>query len=147
MEAILNDLKKELNDKQLEIDQRIKEAEEIDARLKLVSGDINNKKRKLDHKRCILKNIQSETDYASQAIRKEKRKSVLSISACLEKERKMNPSGESVPSRSKTIRRKETMHACMKSHRGTMFKKDPVLFGMLDTLSSQFEGRKQWIHT
>ena len=61
MEVKLNDLKKELNDKQLEIDQRIKEAEELDARLKLVFADINWKKRKLDHKRCILKDIQSET--------------------------------------------------------------------------------------
>ena len=100
----------------------------------------------MDHKRCILKNIHSETDYAAQAIRKEKRKSVLSISACLEKKRKMNPSGESIPSRSKTIRRKETMDACMKIHGGTMLNKDPVLFGMLDTLISQFEGRKQWMH-
>ena len=45
MEVKLSDLKKELNDKQLEIDQRIKEAEELDARLKLVSADINRKKR------------------------------------------------------------------------------------------------------
>ena len=96
-------LKKELNDKQLETDQRTKEAEEIDARLKLVSTDINRKKRKMDHKRCTLKDIQSETDYGFEAIRKEKRKSVLSISACLEKKRKIDPSGESTPSRSKTI--------------------------------------------
>ena len=94
MEAKLSDLKKELNDKQLEIDQRIKEAEEIVARLKPVSGDINQKKRKMGHKRCILKDIQSETEHAFQAIRKEKSKSVLSISACLEKKRKMNPSAE-----------------------------------------------------
>ena len=37
------------------MDQRIKEAEETDARLKLVSADINRKKRKLDHKSCILR--------------------------------------------------------------------------------------------
>ena len=141
MEVKLSDLKKELNDKQLEIDQRIKEAEELDARLKLVSADINRKKRKLDHKRCILNDIQSETEHAFQAIRKEKRKSVLSISACLEKKRKMNPSGESIPSRSKSIRRKETMDACMKIHGGTALNKDPVLFGMLDTLTSQFKSK------
>ena len=116
MEAKLSDLKKELNDKQLEIDQRIKEAEELDARLKLVSADINRKKRKLGHKRCILNDIQFEAEHAFQAIRKEKRKSVRSISACLEKKRKMNPSGEYIPSRSKSIRRKETMDACMKIH-------------------------------
>ena len=40
----------------------------------------------MDHKRCILKDIQSETEHAFEAISKEKRKSVLSISACLEKE-------------------------------------------------------------
>ena len=40
----------------------------------------------MEHKRCILKDIQSEAEHDFQAIRKEKRKSVLSISACLEKE-------------------------------------------------------------
>ena len=139
LEVKLSDLKKELNYKQLEIDQRIKETEEVDARLKLVSADINRKKRKMDHKRCILKDIQSETEHPFQAIRKEKRKSVLSISACLEKKRKPNPSGESIPSRSKSIRRKETMDACTKIHGDTALNKDPVLFGMPDTLSSQFK--------
>ena len=46
LEVKLSDLKKELNYKQLEIDQRIKETEETDARLKLVSADINRKKGK-----------------------------------------------------------------------------------------------------
>ena len=46
MEVKLSDLKEELNEKQLEIDQRIKEAEEIDPRLKLVSADIKRKKGK-----------------------------------------------------------------------------------------------------
>ena len=77
MEIKLNDLKKELNDKQLENDQRIKEAEEANARLKLVSADKNRKKRKIDYRRCILQDIQSETEHAFQAIRKEKRKSVI----------------------------------------------------------------------
>ena len=54
MEVKLSDLKKELNDKQLEIDQKIKKAEEIDAMLMLVSADIKREKRKMDHKRCIL---------------------------------------------------------------------------------------------
>ena len=46
MEVKLNDLKKELNDKQLDIDQKIKKVEEIDARLKFVFADINRKKGK-----------------------------------------------------------------------------------------------------
>ena len=32
---------------------------------------------------------------------------------------------------------KETKDACMKIHGGTAFNKDPVLCGMLDTLTSQ----------
>ena len=64
----------------------------------------------------------SETEQAFQAIRIEKGKSVLSIFACLEKKRKMNPSGESIPSRSKTIRRKETMDGRMKIRGGTKAK-------------------------
>ena len=50
----------------------MKETEKIDARLKLVSADINRKKRKMDHKRCILKDIPSEIEHAFQAIRKRK---------------------------------------------------------------------------
>ena len=46
MEVKLNDLKKELNDKQLDIDQKIKKVEETDARLKFVFADINRKKGK-----------------------------------------------------------------------------------------------------
>ena len=45
LEVKLSDLKKELNYKQLEIDQRIKETEEVNARLKLVSADIKKKKK------------------------------------------------------------------------------------------------------
>ena len=124
MEVKLSDLKKELNDKQLEIDERIKEAEGIDARLKLVSVDINRKIGRMNHKGCILMDIQSEREHAFEATRKEKKKSVLPISACLEKKRKMNPSGESIPSRSKSIRRKGTMDVCMKIHGGTALNKD-----------------------
>ena len=74
-------------------------------------------------------------------LKSEKRKEdqFFSISACLEKKRKLSPSSESTPSRSKTIRRKETMTACMKIHGGTVLKKEPVLHGMLDTLTSQFK--------
>ena len=46
MEVKLNDLKKELSDKQLDIDQKIKKVEETDARLKFVFADINRKKGK-----------------------------------------------------------------------------------------------------
>ena len=95
----------------------------------------------MDHKRCILKDIQSETEHAFQANRKEKMKSALSIPACLEKKKKNNPFGESIPSISKSIRRKEAMDACMKIHGGTALNKDPVMFGMLDTLTSQFKSK------
>ena len=53
----------------------------------------------------------------------------------------MNPSGESILSRSRTIGRKETMDACMKIHGGTKLNKDPALFGMLYTLTSQFKSK------
>ena len=52
----------------------MKETEKIDARLKLVSADINRKTRKMDHKRRTLKDIESETEHAFQAIKEEKRK-------------------------------------------------------------------------
>ena len=87
----------------------------------------------MDNKRCVLKDIQFETEHAFQTIRKEKIKSVLSISACIEKKMKMNSSGESISSRSKSLRRKEIMDACMKIHGGTALNKALVLFGMLDS--------------
>ena len=111
MEIKINELEKVLKDKQLRFDQKIK----------------------FDHKKSILDDLQSATDNTLAKIRKEKRKSVFSISACL------GPSSESTPSHSKTIRRKETMTVCMKIHGGTVLKKEPVLHGMLDTLTSQFK--------
>ena len=53
----------------------------------------------------------------------------------------MNPSGESIPRRSKKTRKKKTMDACMKIHGGATLNKDPVLFGMLDTLTSQSKSK------
>ena len=41
---IKNELGKELKDKLLGYNQKIKEAKEIDAKLKIISADINNKK-------------------------------------------------------------------------------------------------------
>ena len=96
----------------------------------------------MDHKRCILKDIESEIEHAFQAIKEVKRKSVLTISAYLEKKkRKMNPSGESKPSRWKWIRMKETKDTCMKIHGCTALNKDRVLFSMLDTLTSQVKSK------
>ena len=91
----------------------------------------------MDHKRRTLKDIESETEHPFQAIKEEKRKSVLSISACIEKKWKMNPSGESIPSRSKSIEMKETKNVCIKTHGSTALNEDPVLFGILNMLNSQ----------
>ena len=48
MEIKTNEMEKELKDKQMRFDQKIKEAEETNAKLKIVSDDINNKKWKFD---------------------------------------------------------------------------------------------------
>ena len=53
----------------------------------------------------------------------------------------MNPSDESLPSRSEKIRRKETMDACMKIYGGTTLNKEGVMFGMPDSLTSQFKSK------
>ena len=84
VEIKINELKKELKDKQLWFDHKVKEAEEIDTKLKIVSADINNKNSKFDHKKSILDDLQSAAYNASATIKKEK-KSVFSISAFLEK--------------------------------------------------------------
>ena len=44
MEIKTNEMEKELKDKQMRFDQKITEAEETNAKLKIVSDDINNKK-------------------------------------------------------------------------------------------------------
>ena len=51
MEIKANEMEKELKDKQMRFDQKIKEAEETNAKLKIVSDDINNKKRKFDRQK------------------------------------------------------------------------------------------------
>ena len=83
----MNKLVTELKDKQLQFDQKIKEAEDIDKKLKIVSADIicwHNKKQNFDHKKIILDDFQSAGENNFATIRKENRKLVFSISACLE---------------------------------------------------------------
>ena len=55
------------------------------------------------------------------------------------KKRGLRPSSESTPSCFETTKRKETMTACMKIHGGTVLKKEPILHGTLDTLTSQLK--------
>ena len=54
---IKNELGKELKDKQLGYNHKIKEAKEIDAKLKIISTDINDKKRRFGHKKSILDDL------------------------------------------------------------------------------------------
>ena len=82
----------------------------------------------MDHKRRTLKDVESETEHPFQAIKEEKRKSV-------------NPSGESMPSRSKSIGMKETKDVCMKTHGSTALNENPVLFGILNMLNSQVKSK------
>ena len=53
----------------------------------------------------------------------------------------MNPSGESIPSRSKSIGMKETKDVCMKTHESTALNEDPFLFGILNMLNSQVKSK------
>ena len=73
----MNKLVTELKDKQLQFDQKIKEAEEIDKKLKIVSADIicwHNKKQNFEHKKIILDDFQSAGENNFATIRKENRK-------------------------------------------------------------------------
>ena len=47
-------------------------------------------------------------------------------------------SSESTPPLSKATRKKETVNACINVHGGAVMEKEPGLWGMLYTLSSQF---------
>lgn len=54
---IKNELGKELKDKQLGYNQKIKEAKEIDAKPQIIFADINDKKRRFGHKKSILDDL------------------------------------------------------------------------------------------
>ena len=62
------------------------------------------------------------------------------------KKRGLRPSSKSTPSCSKTTKRKEIMTACMKIHGGTVLKKEPILHGTLDTLTSQLTIKNKGIN-
>ena len=60
----------------------------------------------------------------------------------LKKKRILNPTNHSTPLRSKLIRRKETFEACSAIHGGSSVKPEPIIEGMLDTLTSKFKTKQ-----
>ena len=60
----------------------------------------------------------------------------------LKKKRILNPTNHSTPLRSKLICRKETFEACSAIHGGSSIKPEPIIEGMLDTLTSKFKTKQ-----
>ena len=58
------------------------------------------------------------------------------------KKRKLNPTTKSRSYRSKIFRWKETFDACSVIHGGLSLRPDPVIEGMVDTLSSKFRTKQ-----
>ena len=119
--------------------QKIEEVSKINTNLEIIAKDINNKKRKLDHKHNLLDHVVNETDKSSKEIKKRKRKYAFQISECVAKRRKNNPTKKNTSAKSKCMRRKETMDAAIAIHGGSRINKEPILDGIFDTLGSQFK--------
>ena len=99
--------------------------ESLNKKIKIISQEINNKKRKLAHKNLILSDFVGEISFE--------------ISVCATKKCKLNPTNRKLPITSKTIRRKQTMDSSMAIHGVTVFNKTPALEEILDTLQCKFK--------
>ena len=113
--------------------------ESLNKKIKIISQEINNKKKKLADKNLILSDFVGEINSLISKINNLKKKSAFEISVCATKKCKLNPTNRKLPIKSKTIRRKQTMDSSMAIRGVTVFNKTPALEGILGTLQYKFK--------
>ena len=124
------------------IHERTVELERAKVELAMLSKEVDNTRRKLQHKTERLKTLQLQTHEASNQIKSKqqnlKTKVAFSISNITANKRKLNPSRIDLPLKAKSVRRQESYEALKVIHGG---KDDntPVLNGIIETLTGKFK--------
>ena len=140
---VLNELEQKVNEQINEIsvkNAKLNEEEvkvrQINIELKEISNTINTKRRKLDRKKVLLEEIYKQIDSAQEGISNNTPKV---ISKTVAQRRKLNPTSPSLAAKAKIIRRRETFNTCLAIHGGSSDNHEPVIDGMLDTITSKFD--------
>ena len=129
----------ELEERRTELDKTIQQQQsEISSKQK----DIKKTRRKLDHKKTTLENIAQKLKNVDLQLTKLaptriKLNTAFSISKKVQKQRKLKPSKKELSHSTKSVRRSETFQACKAIHGATCENLNPLVTGMMDTLSSK----------
>ena len=142
MDKIIFEQKEVMEAKKIELKRINEELQDISREISYFSGEINKKRRKLLHQKSLLQDLNSSIQTVGVDIKSCKRKNVFQISSCIKKKRILNPTNHSTPLHSKLICRKETFEACSAIHGGSSIKPEPIIEGMLDTLTSKFKTKQ-----
>ena len=139
--AVMSGMEKKILEQEKEIETQKKEFENLKNEVAFLSGEIHLKRRKLLHQKSLLESLESSHLKTMNEVSM-KRKFPFNITYGTEKKRKCNPTTKALSSRSKVIRRHETLQACSLIHGGSLLKPEPVIEGMLDTLGSKFKSKQ-----
>lgn len=113
--------------------------------LKKLGVSIDNQRRKLAHKKEKLASLQEEVTHVTQVTqqlhahlkKKAQKKVSVRVTSSTVKKQKANPTTNNLNPRVKITHRSETINACIAIHGGTENKIQPVITGMIDTLTSK----------
>jgi len=129
-------LKLELDNEKLLVEQ-----EKVKTENREISKSVHKNQRKLHRKTLILKSLSERTNSVTKDIalteKLHESKIDVSISKRVSTKRKQNPTTSMLSQKAKTVRRIETIKACSAIHGGSPENFEPVIDGMLQTLTSK----------
>ena len=121
------------------------ELQDISREISYFSGEINKKRWKLLHQKSLLKNLNSSVKTVGVDIKSCKRKNMLKTSSCVQKNETNNKPNKPLNSTAVKINsQKRNLEACSAIHGGSSVKPEPIIEGVLDTLTSKFKTKQDF---
>ena len=93
-----------IKERQSLVDSESLKVHQLDVELKEINNVINTKKRKLDHKKQLLEQVQRESAVLVGEVKKDSEKVEVKISKCVTKKRKRKPTDSTLNRKAKEIR-------------------------------------------
>ena len=138
-----------LSSMQVEISENSKTQQELGCQLIEVSKQVHSKQKKLRRKNNILNSLENRIVSLDNHVKSAKKKleqNEMSVSVEVAKKRKLNPTTSCISDKAKNVRCNETFQAGMAIHGGTCDKKEPVLTGLLQTMTTKFGNKDVATH-
>ena len=136
---------KEIARKTEDIEVRAKEFRRLNYELKEIRNVIDNKSRLVRHKKSKLNSLVVNESNQIQQIKTVhasiRSKTSFSVSNGKAQQRKRKPTTPDLPHMAKVIRRAETVQACTAIHGASPVNMEPVIEGIMDTLTSKFKSK------